>query len=185
MKKVFYLLLLCMCAAFGIHKVQAQEATTPETSLFKVEDNALIWQKVYDINVTPKEYLTFIRLKGSIENIDTLQNTIVGRLRKFKPNRYGLSWAETPIYLRDDATYADVRIEIKENKYRVTVYNIKMVTEMDNVVSKAGEIVGLEQYYFKPLGKKAPRPNFFKFDEPIFTKNFGSFFTYKKPSSDF
>lgn len=182
MKKVLSLLLLSVFSALYVH---AQEATIPETSLFKVENDAVIWQKIYEINVTPKEYLAFIRLKGSVENIDTLQNTLVGRLRKFKLNTGGLSTFQTPIYMRDDAVYADVKIEIKENKYRVTVYNIKLVADADNGLFKAGEIVNFEQMFFKLYSKKNPRPSFFKNEEPIFNKNFDGFFEYKKNSSDF
>ncbi|MBA4851337.1 hypothetical protein [Emticicia sp. BO119] len=187
MKKVLYLLLLCSVTVLSISKVQAQEETTPETSLFKVEDNAVIWQKVYSMNVTPKEYLTFIKLKGVLEDIDTLQSTIIGKLKRFKLNTYGAPWATTPIYLKQNMFTSDVRIEIKEDRYRVTLSNIKVVDGVNNLTPNApGYLVDFETMYFKAFSKgKTPRPSFFKIDDPIITKNFDSFFTYKKSSSDF
>ncbi len=174
MKKVLYILLLCLISKLN---VQAQDSETPVNSLFKLEDKAVIWQKVYDLNITPKEYLTFIKLKNCLESIDTVQTTLIGKLKGFKPNTYGAARMSTPIYLFTAMIFADVRIEIKENKYRVTISNIKATDGMG--------IVDFETLYFKMLNKKTPRPSFFKIDEPILNKNFDSFFEYKKITSDF
>jgi hypothetical protein len=187
MKKVLYFLSLFLSFTFSFHRIQAQEETTPETSLFKVEDNAVIWQKVYSMNVTPKEYLTFIKLKGILEDIDTLQATIIGKVKRFKINAYGAPWATTPIYLRQDMITSDVKIEIKEDRYRVTLYNIKVVEGVNKSnPNSPGYFTDFESFYYKPFSKgKTPRPSFFKIDDPILTKNFDGLFLYKKSSSDF
>lgn len=174
MKKVLYLLLLCLFSTFNVH---AQDSETPANSLFKLEDNAVIWQKIYDINVPLKEYLTFIKLKNCLEGVDTVQTTIIGKLKGFKPNTFGAARMSTPIYLFTAMIFADIRIEIRENKYRVTLSNIKATEGLG--------IVDFETLYFKMLSKKNPRPSFFKIDEPILNKNFDSFFEYKKVASDF
>ncbi|RFS17830.1 hypothetical protein [Emticicia sp. C21] len=174
MKKVLYLLLL---SVFSSLTISAQDSSIPETSLFKVENDAVIWQKIYDLNVSAKEYLTFIKLKNCLEGIDTVQTTIIGKLKGFKPNTYGAARMSSPIYLFTAMIFADARIEIKENKYRVTLSNIKATDGLG--------IVDFETLYFKMLSKKTARPSFFKIDEPILNKNFDSFFEYKKITSDF
>lgn len=177
MKKILVFLLIVGSNCFG----QANE----NESNFKVEDNKVIWQKVYDISVSPSQYLSFIRLKNCLESIDTVQNTIIGKLKRFKPDTYGVSRMALPIYITSNTVYADVKIEVKENKYRVTLSNIKVLEGVNAANPNSGYASDFEIYYFKMFDKSIPKPSFTKVDAPLFTKNFDSFFEYKKTTTDF
>lgn len=142
-----------------------------------------------------KEYEKFLKLGGHLDNIEVSESDslILARWRKrrldFNGFKTGLFNNEIPPALITNDVVADVKIEIKENKYRVTVYNIGMVGRYEGF-----ELLGaykdandpLDMYYYKPLSKKKyVSENFISYIEPVFDKNFIDKFQYKSMKSDF
>lgn len=88
---------------------------------FKTENGAIIWQKVYDTtdSVTMKSFGSAIA--EATHNV----NTITGKIINSKVNYSisGVKRMQIPLYMNEPFG-ADVLIEYKSGKYRVTVFNI-------------------------------------------------------------
>ncbi|AOW18422.1 hypothetical protein LPB03_13580 [Polaribacter vadi] len=99
-----------------------------DTLNFKVTENSLIWNKVY--NQENDKLLTYFK-KTVISNLKTdnlqeVENRLSFEIREDNVNtkKYGGTWGNTLIPLKYPLHYL-VLIDFKENKYRVTVKSIK------------------------------------------------------------
>lgn len=90
---------------------------------FKIEQNQLVWQKVYEAE--PDK--TFIL--SLLQDIQVSDETIIsGKLRKtnFTPylKKLGKRWGNTSPYLFNGEFDGNIVCEIKDGKYRITLTNI-------------------------------------------------------------
>lgn len=84
---------------------------------FIVEDNNVIWRKVFEDNPNTKKFTMLNPLKDSIISSHEITNITIN----YKP--YGMNWTNLPTYA-NGKFYFKYIVEIKEGKYRITVQNM-------------------------------------------------------------
>lgn len=108
---------------------------------FKVDNNLLLWQNVYNDSVKPLELENFLKIKGL--NIYT-ENNISTFSYNFSTENltpYGFKSGSYATYIQMGGFYSGV-IEYKNNKYRVTVNKIEVKNAFDpNIVLDISEYV--------------------------------------------
>lgn len=174
-------------------KTQTSSESTEYISNFVVVEDKLIWRKVIGQSVSIKEYEKFLKLGGHLDNIEVSESdsVIIGRLRSGKLSFVGFDdnlWTggNIPPYMKWLLVNGDIKIEIKADKYRMTVFNFKLIADMTGAFWQKGQEDELETYYYKPFSKKKyVSESFKKYSEPIFDKNFIDKFQYKSMKSDF
>lgn len=179
--------------AFG-QKTQTSEPAKKEyKSNFVVVDGKLIWRKVFEDKVSIKDYEKFLKIGGHLDNIEISEtdSLIIGRLRSNKLSLVGFDenvWTGGNVapYLKWLMVNGDIKIEIKSDKYRITIFNFKLIAEITGAFWQKGEEDKLEDYYYKSFSKKKyVSENFKQYSEPVFDKNFIDKFQYKSIKSDF
>lgn len=176
--------------AFG-QKTQTSEPAKKEyKSNFVVVDGKLIWRKVFEDKVSIKDYEKFLKIGGHLENIEYVDSMIVGKIKRFQMNlddvRKGFWSNDIPMYVGLSDFEANIKVEIKPDKYRVTIYNIKSIDKQTASFNRSITYTDLELYYYKAFSKKKYiSDTFITYSEPIFDKNFINMFQYKSIKSDF
>lgn len=95
---------------------------------FKVDNRTVVWQKVYECSGDANQITKDILTQGPFTNVDTVAKTCKIDDYKLSYRKYGLTFFETPDYLSDGVWIGSVRIEVKPNKYRVTITNLQNYT---------------------------------------------------------
>ena len=120
---------------------------------FKVENGNIYWQKIYEQDVDIKAMLIN---SGKFTDITQSNGMITARIKPAKVDANGRSAMEIPIYIRDDHMTAFVRIQQKENRYRVTVDQFVFIDMVDSPLGQQGEETSLEAYAIKRDGSLKP-----------------------------
>ncbi len=173
-------------------KVQTNEPNVTYVSNFVVVDGNLVWRKVFDEEIQINDYLKFVKLSSYLDYIDLFENDslIIGKIKERKIDtkdfKRGLFDSEIPPYMNIFLLTGDVKIEIKSNKYRVTIFNIVLISDKTIAFWQKGEHEKLDTFYYKAFSKnKNVSDSFKQLSEPIFDKNFIDKFQYKKIKADF
>lgn len=149
---------------------------------FSFGNSDVSWQKIYDVTVSPHDYLMFIKSKGICDMAEINDVVITGSFQNVSLNISGANVKKGRLPFDFDFSISGgMRIEFKENRYRVTLTNIRLNHVSDGVFSKSGESETLYEYAHH--GKKI---------SPMFKKNTGkvidysliSAFEYKPQSED-
>lgn len=94
-----------------------------EIGNFKIDQNQLVWQRVYEQNPDKSFIITLLEDVQIAE-----ENTITGKLRKtnFTPffKSIGMTWGGTAPYLFNGEYTANIVCDIKQGRYRITVTNL-------------------------------------------------------------
>lgn len=119
-----------------------------DSSYFKVEDNKLVWQKVF--NIEKKDLMNYFTKQVisniSKDNLQKIDNRISFEIKKdiIDYKKYGGTWGNTLTHLKVPINYLVV-IDFKENRYRITINSIKSifggivgVLELNDVALKKG-----------------------------------------------
>lgn len=119
-----------------------------ETENFLIENNQVIWQKIYETELTKESLINKIRTNGNFENINITDNELTAEIKDLSIDYkgYGESEMSTPMYLSRSAVKAFCIIEFKDQKYRVTFKNIKFIQKYDDALSKMGEVNEIETF---------------------------------------
>jgi hypothetical protein len=136
---------------------------------FKIEDGKLIWQNIYQSDSLMNVIDLFIA-SGIMENIIIKDNQIMGDLKPFDPDFKGAGYTEfmTPIYVARSRIEGYITVDIKENKYRTTIKDIRLIQKYDDGLSKQGEETSLSTFALK--GNTDFKPAFLK--TPIIVYNY-------------
>jgi hypothetical protein len=96
---------------------------------FRIEDRQLIWQRVVDtavsIDVAKSFYLQMPNTANLYENGNSLLvdvSNVSVDLRK-----YGKRWGTTPIITQSYIFSGKLRVDLKEDRYRMTFYGIELI----------------------------------------------------------
>lgn len=132
MKKVLFLFLAsCILASCGAPKPSAQALSIPDYLL--IENGSIIWQKVYEGRMDQTELFRNLSGSGHFRDIQETEDYVTCYLRpvkmEFEPLGYRGGWL--PIYLVNGRMTAFVTVQIKEDRYRVTVE--RMVFHLDRL----------------------------------------------------
>ena len=122
-----------------------------ETNNFGIENGQVIWQKVYETNLTHSQIISQIKSSGDFKNISENDESLSAEIDQLSLDfkGFGISEMSTPIYVARSYINAFVLIEFKENRYRVSIKNIKLVQKYDDALSKAGETTDIELFALK------------------------------------
>lgn len=122
-----------------------------ELNNFKIENNNLIWQKIYETHYTKTELIDHFKKSGKILDIEITENDLTGRLKNLDLDYKGFGKSEmsTAIYISRNFLSSFVLIEFKDGKYRVTLKDLKLAQKYSDALSNEGEISELKDYAVK------------------------------------
>ena len=130
---------------------------------FKIQNGEVIWQNIYETNLSPQELIKRIKSSGLLEGIEGDSLELTGQLRQLDANYKAAGYSEllTPIYIARSHINGFVVIDFKGKKYRVVLKKIVLTQIYDDGLSKQGEKSNLEDYsikngLFKNAFKKSP-----------------------------
>lgn len=139
MKRILLLLALCFLPAFAF----AQNGD------FQLEaDGSLVWRKVITYAADAQTVSYNLKADGHFRNIEVMSDDLVtaelvNLFLKIDKDRYNKM--KLPVYIYNDIFSGMVTIELKENRYRVTVSRIMTTNPhygkgpLDNLATKNGE----------------------------------------------
>ncbi|MBQ4913841.1 hypothetical protein J8L85_05290 [Maribacter sp. MMG018] len=125
--------------------------TLSETDNFQIENGQVLWQKVFETNMTKEQLIEQIKSSGQFENISENEKSLTAQINQLSMDfkGYGISEMSTPMYVSRSYVEAFSLIEFKEKRYRVTLKNIKFVQKYEDALSKEGETTDIEFYALK------------------------------------
>lgn len=137
------IIFLCSTFLFGFNLL--------ETDNFEIENGQLIWQKVFDTDLTKEQFINEIKSSGQFDNIIENNENFTAEINQLSLDfkGYGISELSTPIYIARSYLKAFVLIEFKEQRYRVTLKSIKLVQKYEDALSKVGETTDIEIFALK------------------------------------
>lgn len=101
---------------------------------FKIKDNAIIWQNVYndsrDIAIIQNEVKHYLS-DATVLN----ENSMSGKLNSYIANLNGRSRGMSTIFILNNSFSANVKIDFKQGRYRVTLSNIITTSLMDTPIN--------------------------------------------------
>lgn len=115
------------------------------------KSGGIIWQCIYTTDMTSTDFYKSLHLSPhiySIEKIDTTFYTARLKRSKIDYKSYGYSRMQLPVYLTNNDVIADVIIEYKEGKYRITLKNIDLKTTTTMEYGTLNDIAIGEDGYF-------------------------------------
>ena len=152
----FNITIVLTCVIFSLYAQEKYndplypESNTVNVTNFKIDNGSLVWQKIYESKLTPTAIVKKLKADGKIKNIDFSENLLTGELNI--PADYknaGFSEMSTPMYISRNDILCSVTINFKENRYRVTLKNIRLKTTQEDPLSKVGETANLDSYALK------------------------------------
>ena len=119
-----------------------------ENENFLIENSQVVWQKTYETQLSKATLIDKIKTVGVFENVSVSENKLTAEIKDLSIDYkgYGESEMSTPMYLSRSAIKAFCIFEFKDEKYRVTLKNIKFVQKYDDALSKMGEVTEIETF---------------------------------------
>lgn len=157
-----------------------------DSSNFKIEQNTLVWQKIYTTTQNTSTIIKNIKTNGILKDIEIIDSTTVkARIEGLNADYAGAGFSRgtTPMMLLGETISAPVIINIKQGRYRVTIKNILLTTSITTPLSKVGESEPIETYVLKKKNTQF-KPAFFTTVAPILTHTFNKIFTPTTPSTE-
>lgn len=112
------------------NKSYSQETTVPSLSNFYIENNTVVYKRVFDLpNQNEKEVkdalLKFLSKVPNVSNVKESGNEIFADISNMKINyqKYGGSYMSTLILL-NHSMFAKLIVQRKDNKYRILIKDI-------------------------------------------------------------
>ncbi len=148
---------------------------------FKLENGNLIWQKVYETELSNDDLLKSFKTSGIIKNLDDLENSITGTIENLDLDYKGFGNTEmnTAMYISRSYFKSFVLIELKDGKYRITLKEMKLVQKYSDGLNEEGEISKLKDYAIKNNNSDF-RKTFVKSPSGILNYTFDKIFEIKK-----
>ena len=159
-----------------------------EFNNFKYTNGNLIWRKVYTTNATTNDVINSLTTSGIIKNVShlktpftSLKNSFTGTIEDLKLDylRFGKTRRDAPDYIPDSFLQCLVLVELKENKYRITLKEMKLKGSPDHVyASERGQLTDLSFYSLKGIedNKASFRFSFTKTTAGILNFTFDRYF---------
>jgi hypothetical protein len=103
---------------------------------FVIDNRELIWQHVYDSAVEYDDAMAFYKQLTSVYELSGSDNFIIGDIRDLIIDfrRYGGTWGNTSMVVQGYNLDGKIKIEGKEEKYRVTIFGLKMIPNINNAL---------------------------------------------------
>lgn len=136
MKCLSMLLIINLLAIFSVY-------SQGPVNNFKLEESALIWQKVYETPMTFQQLIDRVKDSGVIKTLEIREGKLTGDLNLVPFDYVGAGYKNlnTPMYMIADNFSAFVIIDYQEGKYRVTAKKIEINCMESTPFSKKGDII--------------------------------------------
>lgn len=170
MKKI----LAALCILFAVN------VTAQETNNFSiVEETKLIWQKVYESNLTEQEIINTLINSGEISDVTNVDGKITFNIKGLKVDyeAAGYSRMDIPLYVSANDLSCFITIQVKEGRYRVTAEKLTLVAHTTGGLYVRGEKATIETYAIK---KGVFTNHFNKSPKIIYDKCLSNAFLIKK-----
>ena len=147
---------------------------------FEIEDKQIIWQKVFETQMTFVQLTEKVKDSGLFENVELGDNKVSGDLKDIDADFKGAGYTEmgTPMYVARSHFRAYGIIEFKDRKYRVTLKKIILIQKYDDGLSKQGERTDLGVFALKATKDEMKGP-FKKSPSLILNYTFSDKFLFK------
>lgn len=161
----------------------AQNENTSPKHHFVITDDALIWQKIYKTTLNYDQLANAVENTGLFNNIRFADNKIMAEINRTSINYESLGYnrGSVPIYISATDASAFVLIECKEGRYRATIKNVKLTTNINSGALTDGEVETLDTYALK---NGDFRKSFLKKPVEIYEYNFNNLLDFTTPQSD-
>lgn len=146
---------------------------------FKVSDNSLVWQKVYNSELSAEGIMNALYNSGAVADIGLADGVITCQIpaTPIDFEGAGFSRGAIPMYIPLNDLAAFATIQIKDGRYRVTVDNLYLISNMDTALGRAGEKTSLSFYGVK---NGQPSRQLYKYIDPIIGRQLDLVFSLKK-----
>lgn len=133
---IFFLLFISLFSS-------GQDSHNLINNFFKDKNNILNWQVIRETSLTRTEMIDAIIETGFYDKVDLTETSIVCEFKPFKVNydQYGFSMFEASSLVSNNLVTATVIFELKGNRYRTTVKNIRFIQNIDTTL---GAVTTLE-----------------------------------------
>lgn len=151
---------------------------------FKIENGALIWQKVYESKLSPEGISNQLKSKGVVKHVGLSNNMLTGDINT-QANYKGAGFREMniPMFVPRNDISCSVTINFKEGRYRVTLRNFKLIANTEDPLTEIGETSTLETYALKKRNT-AFKDNFLGAPSQIYNYTFNNIFLIKDTEND-
>ena len=126
-----------------------------ETSNFTIIDGTkLIWQKVYETNLSEQELLNTLINSGNFTDILSVDGKTTFNVNRAKVDyeSAGYTRMDIPIYVSGNDLSCFVTVQVKEGRYRVTVERMSLVAHTTGGLYVEGESSPIETHAVKKGG---------------------------------
>lgn len=126
-------------------------ATIVYSQDFAAAEGKLIWQKVYECNMSYDEIYEALFNSGAVSDIGMANGVITCRIPNTSIDIKGAGYSRgnVPMYMVLNDITAFVTVQCKEDRYRVTIERMELISNTDTSLGKAGERIGIETYAIK------------------------------------
>jgi len=154
------------------------------SSNFSIDDGKIIWQKVFETDLSFEQLSSIIKESGIIQNAEISESKVIGNATSINPDFKGLGYGNmsTPIFISRNFVNCFSLIEFREGRYRVTLKNIVLVQKFDDPLSTEGEKTPIEEYAINRRGEI--QNSFTKRPSEILDYTFTKIFTFTDPERD-
>lgn len=179
MKNLLMRILIIIISALSWVEANSQDQTVRDG--FEIENDAIVWRKVYDTKLTLEQLISSLKESGNFKDIEASENKIIGQTIAIAPDYKGAGYSRgfTPIMVLSSDYSAFCLIEFKENRFRVTFKNIKLIKTISNALGKSGDSMLIDMYALKN-DKKRFKEAFFKDASKIYNYSFNKLFEVKE-----
>lgn len=178
MKKLVFLVGIIFSIALTL---KAQEPVNN----FILENNKIIWQKVFVTEMYFDELVEKIKESGIFVDPEIGENKILGQTKSIEADFVGAGYREmsTPMYVARSFFEGFVIIDYKDGKYRTTIKNIMLTQKYDDGITEEGEKSKIESFGVKSRKSKMKR-GFTKSPSVILDYTFIHEFDFKQDTDD-
>lgn len=122
-----------------------------ECNNFIFENGVVKWQKVYNSELNQQDIIQLFNKSGFIREFNYSNNTITGLINKTEIDYtgYGKSEISTESYISDSYFSCFILIELKQNRYRITLSDLKLIQRYEVGSIKMGRISELKDFAIK------------------------------------
>ena len=140
----------------------------------------LKWERVYELG---KNEFSPNLLPIQIEGLERTASIYSGKIETFSDwKSLGYKELSLPMYIPRTRISASVLIEVREDRYRVTLTNIVLIQNYDDPISKAGDQTLLKTFALNNKGEF--KSAFLKTPIDIYEKTFNRLFTMQFEDSE-
>lgn len=152
-----------------------------ELENFQIENNSLVWQYVFETDLSFKELTEKIKESGVLENPEITDDKIISKTKQlkvlYKEAGFGSTWYVVGYFIQPMA-----KIEFKESRYRVTLTNMSLHLNQTSPVAGIAEKTVLEQFALNGSKTKFTR-QFIKKSSKIYNFTFNKEFHFNKTTN--